>query len=189
MATIPSTSDIKLFYVDFGQPLRVFYTPRELLSLGIYGGVVFYREEWKKEVGPEILKDVTWLLGSSMFNQSFAETSVNYFKVLGPYTQSQTTAKWGVWNGKNNPGWWFRNYCRLFYDSPNMEEYKKVFIIRMQIDNLRFLRNVLLQRPYTIPPENPEYTRFTDPNFAKDIKQSMLELGWDPTRDPADYGF
>lgn len=92
---------------NFDKDFKPDLTPKEMLSLGVFGGV--YMRDCQKEFPKDWFKKAKFAPKGVYRPQA----SINYFGV----NASQSLAEWekkGWINEKNDPRGWFQWYCRYY---------------------------------------------------------------------------
>ena len=85
------------------------YSPQEMISMGVFGGNYFNREEYREMIHPEVFE-----VDDCKYNLEVQDKKVNHFKML-----AGNDRKW--WEDRNlinhmyNTEGWFQWYCRFYY--------------------------------------------------------------------------
>lgn len=114
---------------NFDKDFRPDLTPREMLSLGVFGGK--YMTDCKKEFPKN------WWSKAKLCSD-FHNPELNYFKV----NASQPLAVWRKkgWIYKDDPRGWFEWYCRYYMgrriDEEDQKQIKRWRAIRRHVDKL-----------------------------------------------------
>lgn len=159
--TIPSTTPILRFnsYPEF----TPFYSPLDMLSLGIFGKNFFFKNANKTGLERSFLNDP---LVKENSGSIYAESN-NYFQVSPETIALLITVPYRIKSLYGNK--FFNWYCRFLYGKTNPDH--SAYFIECWNRGIRIL--------YSYVKENP-----TDLDLYKPYRQAMLELGWDPTKDP-----
>lgn len=174
MATIPSslTAPLKMGAADF----KPWYTPKEMIELGVYGGIYFYQAAHKEGIPPEFFTS----LPSAKWGKENYNSAINYFNVIA--LQRNRELQHVPAGYKARHAGWFHWYTQWSHGTAS-DTYINDFRIKQW-------KSEILTFSYYI--ENTTYsgglTRYTDPAFLPEYKQHMLQFAWDPTRKPQDYG-
>lgn len=182
--TIPSTDpQLPILRKASTKDFAPFYTPNDMLDLGVFGGSFFSPNRAKKIIenvlGYEQFMDLTMGINISKFQSGEYDPTQNYF----PNQALSFTDRWfgmpADQKRKHKYGW-FHWYVLFYYgeqsvaDAPRVMQWKKAI-------NVNWF--YIASTPYT-----GEGNRNTDLTFLPTRRQRLLELGWDPTVDPATKG-
>lgn len=172
--TIPSTDHYLNLMNDHGI-FRPFYSPRDMLQLGVYQGAYFINKK------PSMLAMVKDLLNNIPVNKylSNPSNSLNYFQVQAPDTGEYHS---GLVPGLRalHPGGWFEWYCKFYYGEKSRADHARV---RQWLYTVNAQWFYIMKGPYT-----NMGTQATDLTWLPERRQKMLEFGADPTVDPSLYG-
>jgi len=164
---IPANNPQVLFN---NQPrFKPFYTPQEMLLLGVYGGNFFFKWDARKNLVP---MDFTKYVPTSQWEQPAYNDSINFFQIDARGTIYNPDLNNTV-RSKHPFGWfqWYAEYFAGFRDQ--------------YIDHLRVNEWKTMLERYNFYTEEDEYTGeltpYTDLNWKPILKQRALEYGWDPT--------
>lgn len=179
--SIPSTDPQLKLIVDTGQQFEPFYSPKDMLILGVYGGNFWYkmaqRNSWLLKTdlfsGPRGLDPI-------LFNGPLYDEADNYFGVAG--LENKRTYGMSAQQKRLHPKGWFEWYCNYYYGQLSHADTARIRQWQYEIN---------VQWSYIDGATPTEYTgsgnRATDLTFLPERRQRLLEFGWDPTRNPADY--
>lgn len=171
MAAIPSSAG-RLKLLDF-QP---FYTPKEVLELGAFGGSFFKGlSQFAKYRNTEISD-----IAETKYFRLLPEVNENYFKVFPDQAFFSADILEPIVK-RHHPLGWFDFYCDYYYfgkSNLSLETIsQRVAQWKRMIRNMEFYIN---KAAYS-----GNSNRWADLTFMKKEKQQLLELGWDPTKNPA----
>lgn len=167
------------------QPIfKFFYDPVEMLKMGVFGGNFFFKGANRDRINTQMLDHVpfqNW--GSPEY-----DSSKNFYGVTNLERVGNVGASILFKEPHKMHSHWFLWYCQ-FFQGYSIESHISQFRILQQRNQLVVYSHVLETTTYTPPPGNPQnYNKYTDPGFLPIIKQAMLELAWDPTKKPSDFG-
>lgn len=176
--TIPSTDPFLGIVTQIGT-FRPWYTPNDMLSLGVYGGAFFFgKSKWKilSELPQDIIKGVP---EDKYANYQYSNAK-NYFEVEpSGGAKSDRTFSMPPNTKGIHPFGWFEWYCRYYYGSVSAADIWRVKQWQMAINQHWFY---IINGVY-----NGEGNKITDLAFLPERRQKLLELGVDPTILPAAY--
>jgi hypothetical protein len=175
--TIPAGRDPLL--LTGKKPFRPFYSPQDMLNLGVFGGSFFGPDRAMKLIP----KFTQFMLFSGVPISSYAlaiyNQGINYFNVsLDPMNR---TFSMPIGLKRMHPFGWFEWYCKYFYGEESKADEHRIKQWVMSINQHWFY---IATSAYT-----GVGNRFTDLTFLPPRRQALLEFGWDPTIDPATWGF
>lgn len=171
MVTIPSGGTPLNVPQLLDVPFKPFYSPADMLNLGIKGGQfghdnlpVLY------SLNPSLVKSFK---STNKWAQTTFDTAKNYFHVAN--AQSDRTLGVGQIYKTLHPLGWFEWYCRFYYGEKSRADIMRITQWIMGINVAWFY---IKQDP----------TKLTDLTWQPMRRQDMLEWGVDPTLDPESYG-
>lgn len=176
--TIPSTDPPLSLVVESGQ-FKPFYSPREMLVLGVFGGAFFgNKNAWTVGIQLRQTGIFTGLL-PSLFQNSTFDVEQNNFGVapgisdrsFGMPTEKKRLHKYG----------WFQWYCQYYYGQKSPADVHRIL-------QWAYAINVEWAYISELAPYTGGGNRETDLTFLPERRQRLLEKAWDPTRDPGDFG-
>lgn len=182
-ATVPSTDPpIGMVRSSIFQP---YYTPKEMLTLGVFGGAFFGSSNAQK-----ILSTGPLTIGGAMDSLFRGLPKLKYESpIYDPnqnYIPGQTLAvqRRGLnmpsYIKRLNPFGWFEWYVNWYYGCVS------------QADNWRISQWQKSINVHWLYIANGVYTgggnKFTDLTYLPMRRQRLIELGWDPTIDPEKQG-
>lgn len=177
-ATIPST-DPQILMVSVDPNFRPWYTPNEMFRLGVYGGWFFSKASTRYQYLDSVPKDAFNGVDTTRYLQATPDNSINHFGVLGFSVYTDRWFQMSLQYKRLHMGW-FDWYCRYAYgvfslaDKVRMDQWRKLVAVEaFYIQNGVYVG---------------ESDAWTDLTFKTNRKQKLLELGWDPTKNPANYG-
>lgn len=174
MATIPSSGPQLNF-----QGLNNFhpwYTAKEMLLLGVFGGAFFFNWKSRENLPPDTFNGIP----SFKYRNYLINPAFNAFAVDAPNLMAGAIEVPHDVKVKHPYGWlqWYISACNGMRDK-EVDNYR-IFQWRKDIKNLWYYI------------ENNTYTgatdRYTDLTFLPAHRQGLLSRGWDPVKKPSDYG-
>lgn len=168
MATIPSANPP----IRFGEfpSFAPFYTPTEMLLLGVFAGAKFNRINAQKTIPPEVFIDVPW--NKYVKEPDMAE---NYFNVIAVERDREI----GIIEKRYHPHGWFQWYCGFYHGRRSIVDAARIRQWEKELKNIsHYIRNGVYAG---------EGNRWTDNAAFTVYKQHLLQFGWDPTQDPLTY--
>lgn len=170
--TIPSTDPYLGIIAE--KRFRPFYTPNDMLYLGVYGGAAFGSKQWRK-VG-DFPEDLVKGVDVSKYSNITPDPAKNYFGTAGTLSD-RTFSMPPMYKSLHHN--WFEWYCLYYYGNRSAADGYRIDQWLKAINQHWFY---ILKGPYTGGGE-PE----TDLTYLADRRQKLLEMGVDPTVTPEDY--
>ena len=134
------------------------FTPRQMLELGIFGGIAFSTTARRKGVPNELFGDLSIQYWN---NPTGYDSAHNYFEVVPPLIPNT------VPNNLRKDGGWFQWYVRFMYGRKSTEDNYFVDHWLLSVKNLLKYFN--------------DGNR-SDLGYAPQIRQALLELSFDSTK-------
>jgi hypothetical protein len=85
------------------------YSPREMISMGVFGGTYFNREEYREMIHLEVFE-----VDNRKYNLEKQDASVNYYRTLAGNDRQWWEERNLIKHEYNTEGW-FQWYCRFYY--------------------------------------------------------------------------
>lgn len=176
--TIPSTDPPLTLMVESGQ-FRPFYSPKDMLILGIFGGTYFGKNNaWP--LYPEFkAKGLFDGLGQNLYLNLVFDVEQNNFQV--DPGKSNRTFNMPLPLKRFHPHGWFQWYLQFYYGEKSPADVHR-------IRQWAYAINIEWAYIAELSPYAGSGNRKTDLTFLPERRQRLLEKGWDPTKDPGDYG-
>lgn len=177
--TIPSTDPPLSLLVESGQ-FKPFYSPNDMLTLGVFGGSFWYRipqrDAW-------LFKSTDFSFGVSLnlYSSVIYDNAVNYFGVDG-FLGNDRTFGLPPNQKRLHPKGWFEWYCNYYYGQKSTADAGRIRQWAYAINVEWSYIDGATPTPYM-----GSGNRATDLNFLQERRQRLLEMGWDPVKDPKDY--
>lgn len=174
MATIPS-SGAQLNFQGLNN-FHPWYTAKEMLELGVFGGAFFFNHDSRKNLPNDAFVGIP----AFRYKNYTIISGNNYFAIDAPNLMAGAIEVPHDVKVKHPYGWlqWYMGICLGVRDK-EADEYR-ILQWRKDIKNLWYYI------------ENNTYsgntTRYTDLAFLPQMRQGLLSRGWDPIRRPSDYG-
>lgn len=159
--------NINNYYFQDYPKFKPCFSPKEMLDLGIFGGIYF--QDYPKNgflYNTDLFKDID---NSKLFLTEYNK-SKNYYNIKA----SMSKDDWANcnWLDKNSPLGWYEWYCNFFYGKRTSDDIRQInrwssFTSRMY--------GIL--RPKTLD-EKKDLTTYPK------LKQSLLHWSWNPIIDP-----
>ena len=189
MATIPTNSTPLKF--DGLPGFNPFYTPREMLQLGVFDGAFFKKITTMRDIPTEeLFKDIPYEKYAQILIPKDDDeapilgevTTVNYFGRVVP--RRNRCHNMGP-NEKILDLDWFSWYCKFYYGRRSIADAGRMRQFRDEVVTLfHYIKNGVSNNP--VQPVG--YDKKTDLTQFKEWRQQLLHFGWDPTVDPAIHG-
>lgn len=156
---------------------KPFYTPNEMLKMGIYGGSYFGRARNYLDDPP--LKYIFQGVPNQNYIGWDYNQAINYFAVTPERLERGLNIPSAL--KQKHPLGWFQWY--MSYYSGRTNRSLDAWRINQWLENINTDWYYIANDTYS-----GGGSRFTDLTFKKDRRQRMLEFGVDPTIDPVSYG-
>lgn len=147
-----------------------FYTPKEILLMGAFGGSFFSMVSYKQGIPEKFFNEIP----KSQWGMFAPRADVNYFKILVPIRARQQ----GIPNGlrmQDQQGW-FQWYTKFYYGKRSPAD---AYRIAQWKDEVKTLFHYIKYGTGT-----GSNNKITDLTQFKDWRQHLLHFAWDPTIDP-----
>lgn len=161
MATIPSTSP-QLGFINYFF-FKPWYTPQQMLELGVFGGAYFNTVSSQKGISQMIFENVS----RDKYQSRIYSAENNYFGVEAPRRMRQFDIPHFL--RMQDPEGWFQWYCRFYYNRTSEADVHRIDQWRNEVQTLWQL-----------------LTNASDEQKLR-YRQYLLEFGWDYTKDPATH--
>jgi len=174
-ATIPSTDPFLAMLSP--RLFRPFYSPNDMLALGVYGGA-FFGPNNAARILPDIDPDLFRNINTSTWKSYTYDNTKNYFQVAGG--REDRTYNMTIEQRQIHRFGWFEWYCKFYYGERSIADTGRITQWIKEINrHFYYIKNGVY---------NGEGNILTDLTFLPERRQKLLELGVDPTKDPYDYG-
>lgn len=176
--TIPST-DPQILTVSVDPQFKPWYTPNEMLRLGVYGGWFFSNTTRRYQTFKTIPPDATRGVSGTKYLTPIYDPSINYFATNGISLYGDRWFNMPTTFKRLHVGW-FDWYCRYAYgtyspaDEIRMTQWRKLISVEAY-----YIQNGIYEG---------ETDRWSDLTFLPQRRQRLLELAWDPSRNPITFG-
>lgn len=173
--SIPSTDPyISLINGSKSGIFRPWYTPKEMLLLGVFGGSFFTdRRALMKTLSWDLITDVPV---AKLISGPY-DPAQNYFNVT--LELMDRTFEMPMTMKRLHPNGWFEWYCRFYYGEQSPADPDRIRQWLMSVNQHWFY--------ITNGTYNGDGNINTDVTFLPERRQRLLELGVDPTIPPSVY--
>lgn len=178
--TVPSANPDPLVLGVNG--FNPWYTPVEMMTMGVYGGAYFHKLASRNFINPEVfdaLVDSQYSKRSPNFNLNKFEVEGKAFQFgMGMSIMSRNKTPYGFFQ------WYTKLWSSITYNNlvgwDNQFDRNWVDMWQTMIKmNWYYIANAIYEG---------EGDRYTDLAFMPQQRQALLEYGWDPTKNPVNYG-